>query len=51
MLAAHPVDVLLLDLRMPDGSGYEVIERLKFGGRPSDLPTIVITNVPGAEDG
>jgi CheY-like chemotaxis protein len=35
MLAAHPIDAVLLDLRMPDGSGYDLIRELKLRDRPS----------------
>ena len=46
MLAAHPIDAVLLDLRMPDGSGYDLIRDLKLRGRPSEVPVVVITNYP-----
>ena len=46
MLQSRSFDVLLLDLRMPDGSGYEVLRRIKLEGRLPDLPIIVITNFP-----
>ncbi|MBI4484816.1 MAG: response regulator, partial [Acidobacteria bacterium] len=40
------VDAVLLDLRMPDGSGYDVIRALKLEGQAPDLPIIVLTNYP-----
>lgn len=46
MAAQHPCDAMLLDLRMPDGSGYDVIRTLKLGPSPSPLPIIVLTNYP-----
>jgi tubulin-specific chaperone A len=46
MAAQHPCDAMLLDLRMPDGSGYDVIRTLKLGSSPSLLPIIVLTNYP-----
>lgn len=46
MAAQHPCDAMLLDLRMPDGSGYDVIRALKLGPSPSPLPIIVLTNYP-----
>ena len=46
MLQSRSFDVLLLDLRMPDGSGYDVLRRIKLEGRLPDLPIIVITNFP-----
>jgi DNA-binding response OmpR family regulator len=46
MAAQHPCDAMLLDLRMPDGSGYDVIRALRLGPSPSTLPIIVLTNYP-----
>ena len=40
-LAAHPMDCLLLDLRMPEMSGYEVMEGLIARG--VSTPVIVLT--------
>ena len=45
ILDRHPCDALLLDLRMPKGSGYDVIRELKVGSAPL-LPVIVLTNYP-----
>ena len=44
------VDAVLLDLRMPDGSGYDVIRSLKLEGHAPDLPIIVLTNYPAPTD-
>ena len=41
---AQQFDALLLDLRMPDQSGYDVIRSLKLEGRAPELPILVITN-------
>ncbi len=43
-------DAVLLDLRMPDQSGYDVIRSLKLEGRAPDLPILVITNYPEPAD-
>jgi len=40
------IDAVLLDLRMPDGSGYDVIRALKLEGQAPDLPILVLTNYP-----
>lgn len=46
MIDQHPCDAILLDLRMPDGSGYDVIRQLKLRRSPSPVPIIVLTNYP-----
>jgi CheY-like chemotaxis protein len=43
-------DALLLDLRMPDESGYDVIRSLKLEGRAPDLPILVISNYSAPTD-
>jgi signal transduction histidine kinase/CheY-like chemotaxis protein len=47
---AQHFDALLLDLRMPDQSGYDVIRSLKLEGRAPELPILVITNYPEPAD-
>ena len=47
---AQRFDAVLLDLRMPDKSGYDVIRSLKLEGRAPDLPILVITNYPAPTD-
>jgi signal transduction histidine kinase/CheY-like chemotaxis protein len=39
-------DAILLDLRISDQSGYDVIRSLKLEGRAPELPILVITNYP-----
>ncbi|HEY2544873.1 MAG TPA: HAMP domain-containing protein [Candidatus Acidoferrum sp.] len=39
----QPFDCMVLDLRLPDMSGFEVLERLRERGDSSDLPVIVFT--------
>ena len=43
--AVAPVDVILLDIVMPEMDGYETLEALKTDPQLLDLPVIVITGV------
>jgi CheY-like chemotaxis protein len=42
-------DLLLLDLMMPDVSGYDVLREMSLTGLARDLPVIVLTNDPDAQ--
>src|SRR5690606_28990240 len=42
-LAAEDVDIVLLDLMMPEMDGFEVIEHLRASERWRTLPVVVIT--------
>ena len=45
VLAREPFDLVLLDIMMPDMSGYEVLERLKADESLRHLPVIMITAI------
>mgnify|MGYP000199104109 FL=1 len=47
VLEQHSVDLVLLDMEMPELDGLGVLERLKSSGRLSALPVIVVS---GAEE-
>ena len=49
-LDTQRIDAVLLDLRMPDGSGYDVIRALKLEGCAPDVPILVVTNYPSPTD-
>jgi DNA-binding response OmpR family regulator len=49
MIAAHPFDLVLLDIMMPRVSGYEVLERVKKDERTRSLPVIMISAVDDLE--
>ncbi|MBN1531274.1 MAG: response regulator [Spirochaetes bacterium] len=38
-----PVDLVLLDVMMPDMSGYEVCRRIRAGRSPKELPVVMLT--------
>ena len=42
-LKAEPADCVVLDLRLPDISGFEVLERLRDDGVLADTPVVVFT--------
>lgn len=43
-------DLILLDVRMPHLSGYEVCERLKAGSETRDIPVMFITSAQASEE-
>jgi two-component system sensor histidine kinase ChiS len=43
-------DLLLLDLLMPEMSGFEVLEEIKKNAELVDLPIIVLSNLGGDDD-
>lgn len=45
ILAANDIDLLLLDLRLPELSGVEVLQRVRKSSAWSSLPVIVMTGV------
>jgi DNA-binding response OmpR family regulator len=46
----EPPDLFLLDINMPEMSGYEVCERLKADGPLSGIPVIFLSALSGGED-
>ncbi len=50
MVAAQPVDLLLLDVMMPGMSGLEVLSRVRAQRSSSDLPVIMVTAKDASED-
>jgi len=52
ILRAQPLgfDILLLDLMMPDVSGYDVLRAMALEHLGADLPVLVLTNYPEPRD-
>jgi diguanylate cyclase (GGDEF)-like protein len=50
MVAAHHVDLVLLDVMMPGISGIEVLRRIRETRSISDLPIIMVTAKDGPQD-
>ena len=48
--AKHRPDLVLLDIMMPDMTGYEVCERLKAEATTRDVPVIFVTAMGEVED-
>ena len=42
-LAADRPDLIVLDVRLPDGSGFEIARRLKTETRTTDIPVLLIS--------
>ena len=52
--ANNTIDLVLLDIMMPEMDGYEVCRRLKANPASKDIPVIFVTTVPeeqGKKDG
>jgi CheY-like chemotaxis protein len=49
LLAAHPVDLVLLDINMPVMDGYATLEKIKADERWRDVSVIMITAVDKIE--
>jgi sigma-B regulation protein RsbU (phosphoserine phosphatase) len=47
---SQPVDIILLDIMMPEMDGYEVCERLKSNPATKDIPIIFLTAKDQTED-
>ncbi|MDM7861689.1 diguanylate cyclase [Alteromonas sp. ASW11-36] len=46
----RPVDLILLDIRMPDMDGYEVLRELKRDASTDSIPVIFVTGQDSTED-
>jgi diguanylate cyclase (GGDEF)-like protein len=49
-LSCHPIDLILLDIIMPDSNGYEICKSIKSNNLYSDLPVIFLSAKNETED-
>ena len=49
LLGSRPVDLVLLDIMMPEMNGYEVLERMKGSDQLRHIPVIMISAVDEIE--
>ncbi len=48
-VGAAPPDILVVDAQLPDGSGLELVRRLREDARTSDLPVVVASGRAGGD--
>ncbi len=46
----EPPDLILLDVKMPDMDGYQIMQKLKEDGRTRSIPIIMLTGQSNIED-
>jgi diguanylate cyclase (GGDEF)-like protein/PAS domain S-box-containing protein len=49
-IASHRVDLVLLDIEMPDINGLEVLQILRKNYSPAQMPIIMVTGKAGSDD-
>ncbi len=49
-IGSHPVDLVLLDIEMPDMNGLEVLKTLRQTYSQAQLPIIMVTGKSGSDD-
>jgi len=50
MIGEQDIDLVLLDIVMPELSGLEVLNELRKTASPADLPVIMVTSLDASED-
>jgi DNA-binding response OmpR family regulator len=47
---ANPLDLIVLDIELPDITGFEVCRRLKLNPALADIPVVMLTTLDQAEN-
>ena len=50
MLANNKVDIVLLDVMMPDMDGFETCQKIKSNPDTTHIPVVMVTALSGIED-
>src|SRR3982750_4142152 len=50
ILAQAPIDVVLLDIMMPQMNGYQVLQSIRSVPQTADIPVILISAMTDAKD-
>lgn len=50
VLASHPVDLIVLDIVLPDADGIELLEELRSGGPASSVPVLLLSSEAEVRD-
>jgi len=48
--AAHPPELILLDIRMPRMDGFDILRRLKAGDATRDIPVFILSVIAGTAE-
>jgi len=43
VIGSNPVDIVLVDINMPEMNGLELLKKLRSSGETKDLPVVMIT--------